>query len=154
MYGFLSATLCFAQSDESLVKEVVDRMFKGMQLGDSAMVHSVFHESVTMASAFKSKDGNPVLRKETSIADFLKAVGTPHAEAWNEEIWNVEVKIDGDLAQVWCDYAFYVGKKFSHCGIDAFHLYKTTSGWKIFHLSDTRRSTNCTIPNSISDKYK
>lgn len=144
----------FAQTQEAQVKEVVERLFKGMQLGDSAMVHSTFHKNVTMASAFTGRDNTPVLRRESSIADFLKAVGTPHPEPWNEEIWDVEVKIDGSIAQVWCAFAFYVGNKFSHCGIDAFHLFNDSNGWKIFHLADTRRSGDCNIPESISKKYK
>lgn len=144
----------FSQSPESQVREVIDRLFMGMHLGDSAMVHSTFHQTVTMATAFRNRDGVPMLRRESSIADFLKAVGTPHAEPWTEEIWEVEIKIDGDFAQAWCNFAFYVGKKFSHCGIDSFHFHKGVEGWKIFHLADTRHSDNCKIPTSISEKYK
>lgn len=143
-----------AQSETDQIKEVINRMFKGMQLGDSAMVRSVFHEVVTLATAFRSRDDKPVLRRESSIQDFLNAVGTPHPEPWNEEIWDVEVKIEGDFAAVWCNFAFYVGKKFSHCGINTFQLHKGDSGWKIFHLADTRKSSGCTIPISVSDKYK
>lgn len=149
-----SVVYCHAQAEENAVKAVVEKLFKGMQLGDSAMVRSTFQQQVTLATAFTGRDGNPVLRRESSIDDFLKAVGTPHAEPWNEEIWDVEVKIDGSFAQVWCAYAFYVGNKFSHCGIDAFHLHKGNAGWKIFHLADTRRPDPCNIPQSIADKYK
>jgi hypothetical protein len=58
------------------------------------------------------------------------------------------------LAQAWCDYAFYVDKSYSHCGVDAFQLFKGKDGWKIFHLADTRRKTGCTIPKEIQDKHK
>jgi hypothetical protein len=151
-----SGTLVFAQtnSEEQQVKAVVYQLFKGFTFGDSAMVHSTFAHDVTMATAFRDKTGNPVLRRETSIAGMLKAIGTPHKEVWYEEIWNVKVQIDGDFAQVWCDYAFYTDKKFSHCGIDAFHLHKGKDGWKIFHLADTRRTDNCVIPQDIQDKHK
>ncbi|MDH4059047.1 MAG: nuclear transport factor 2 family protein [Cyclobacteriaceae bacterium] len=143
-----------AQSEEGQVNEVIERLFKGMQLGDSAMVHSTFHNNVSMATAYRNKENNAMLRRESSIGDFLKAVGTPHPETWNEEIWDVEVKIDGDFAQFWCKYAFYVGTEFSHCGIDSFHLHKGSNGWKIFHLADTRRSDQCNIPKEVSEKYK
>jgi hypothetical protein len=66
----------------------------------------------------------------------------------------VDIKIDGDFAQAWCDYAFYVGKNFSHCGVDAFQLHKTKEGWKIFHLADTRRRSGCVVPKEIEDKFK
>ena len=55
--------------------------------------------------------------------------------------------VDGGIAQVWTDYAFYVGAEFSHCGVDAFHLAKDAFGsWKIMHLMDTRRKEGCIEP--------
>ena len=83
--------------------------------------------------------------KKGSLADFLKAIGTPHPEVWNEKIWNTEIRIDDNLAQIWTDYAFYVDDRFSHCGVDAFQLVKETDGkWRIVHLIDTRRKEPCT----------
>jgi hypothetical protein len=35
-----------------------------------------------------------------------------------------EVQIDDNLAAVWTEYEFYVGKNFSHCGVNAFQLVK------------------------------
>lgn len=139
---------------EAEVKDVVQRLFKAMELGDSAVMRRVFTKDATLVSVFRNKAGEPVLKRDASVQQFLDAIGTPHPEPYYEEIWNVDVKIDDDLAQVWCDYAFYVGKKFSHCGVDAFHLHKTASGWKIFHLADTRRTQNCNVPKQIQDKYK
>jgi hypothetical protein len=152
----LSAAVVVAQNaeDEKAVKEVINRVFKAMELGDSAMLHTAFASSTTTATILRDKNNNVVLRREDSIADFLKAVGTPHKEVWYEEIWNVNVQLDGDFVQAWCDYAFYVDKTFSHCGADAFHLIKTKAGWKIFHLADTRRKSGCEIPQEIQDKHK
>jgi hypothetical protein len=53
------------------------------------------------------------------------------------------VRIDGPLAVVTVDYSFYAGQQFSHCGIDAFQLFRGPAGWKIFQLTDTRRRTGC-----------
>jgi hypothetical protein len=41
------------------------------------------------------------------------------------------------------DYSFFAGPRFSHCGIDAFQLFRGPGGWKIFQLTDTRRRTGC-----------
>lgn len=141
-------------SGETEVKEILHRLFKAMELGDSATVRSVFTKDATLVSVFRNKTGDPVLRRDASIQQFLNVIGTPHPDPYYEEIWNVDVKIDGDLAQAWCDYALYVGKKFSHCGVDAFHLHKTVTGWKIFHLADTRRIQECDVPQQIQNKYK
>lgn len=142
-----------APENDAIVK-VVRRLFEGMQKGDSAIVRSTFAAEVTMATARRNKENKDVLVRESSIDGFLKAVGTPHPDVWYEEIWNIKVQQDDRFAQVWCDYAFYVGNKFSHCGVDAFHLYKGEDGWKIFHLADTRRSNPCTIPTEIQNKHK
>jgi len=141
-------------SEEANVTEVINRLFTGMYKADSTMVRSAFAKEVTMATAFRNKEGNPVLRREYSINDFVKAVGQPQAEPLSEEIWNIKLQIDGDFAQAWCDYAFYIGNKFSHCGVDAFQLHKSQEGWEIFHLADTRRKDNCTIPEEIQKKHK
>jgi hypothetical protein len=142
-------------SEENAVKEVIVRLFKGMELGDSAMVHSAFYDkTTTSATILRDRNNAAIIRRESSIQEFLDAVGKPHDGTWYEEIWNVNVQTDGDFAQAWCDYAFYIDKNFSHCGIDAFHLFKGKDGWKIFHLADTRRKTGCTIPKEIQDKHK
>jgi Putative lumazine-binding len=152
-----SATLHVSAQQSEADKAVVEPvriLFKGMQLGDSAMVRIVFAKEVTMATVYRDKQNNPVVTRESSIDGFLKALGTPHTDPWNEEIWDIEVKRDGDFAQVWCSYAFYRGHTFSHCGIDAFHLYRGKDGWKIFHLSDTRRQEGCQVPKDIQRKYQ
>ena len=53
------------------------------------------------------------------------------------------VHIDNGMAMVWAPYGFYLGSKFSHCGIDSFQLARTTGGWKIIALIDTRQRTGC-----------
>jgi hypothetical protein len=44
------------------------------------------------------------------------------------------------------EYAFYVGERLSHCGVDAFQLFKGPDGWRIFEIADTRRSEGCEEP--------
>jgi hypothetical protein len=140
-------------SEEAAIRNVVVQLFQGMEKGDSAMVHNAFTKEVTAATIFRDKTGNAVLDRETSMDGFYKAIGTPHKDVWYEEFWNLKIQVDGDFAQVWCDYAFYIGDKFSHCGVDALHLHKTIDGWKIFHLADTRRTTGCKIPKDIQKKH-
>ncbi|MFN2421877.1 MAG: hypothetical protein ABR527_10985, partial [Gemmatimonadota bacterium] len=77
---------------------------------------------------------------------FINAVGTPHEETWDERICDVEVRIDGRLATVWANYAFYLRDRLSHCGVDAFQLFHDVDGWKIFEIADTRRSEGCEPP--------
>ncbi len=132
----------------------VTQLFKGMNLGDSARVHSAFVNEVTFVTVAKDKSGKPALIPEP-LGQFLVAVGTPHEATWNEPIWDVVIHVDGIFAQVWAKYAFYLDKKFSHCGVDAFHLIKGEDGqWRIFHLADTRQREGCFVPAVISNQFK
>lgn len=142
------------EKEELGVQNTIGRLFDGVRQGDSAMVHSVFTREMTSATITLDKTNKPLLLHESSINEFLKAVGTPHKDAWNEETWNTSVKVDGNFAQAWCDYAFFVGHTFSHCGVDAFHLFKNNGEWKIFHIADTRRKQPCAIPDKIKAKHQ
>jgi hypothetical protein len=154
---FFTGTLhlmAVAQSnEEQAIADVINRVFTGMHRHDSTLVRSAFANEVTLVSVVRNREGTPVLRRE-SVHDFVKAIAQPQPESLTEEIWNMKIQIDGDFAQAWCDYAFYVGNRFNHCGADAFHLYKTAGGWKIFHLADTRRKEGCIVPEEIQKKHK
>jgi hypothetical protein len=76
------------------------------------------------------------------VSGFIAALGRA-TEAWNERMFAPEVRIDGSLATVWTEYDFHLGTQFSHCGVDAFQLLKTSAGWKIVALSDTARREGC-----------
>jgi len=54
-----------------------------------------------------------------------------------------KILIDSQLASVWTDYKFYIGDKFSHCGVNSFQLVKLNDGWKIVYIIDTRRKEGC-----------
>ena len=156
---FLLSALISVNAQTALEKDAlmkpVKMLFEGMQKGDSALVHQAFSKTVTMASIFSDKSGKSLIRHESSIQDFLQSIGTPHAETYNEMIWGEKILMDGNFAQVWTNYAFYLGKKFSHCGVDAFNLVKGQDGnWTIFHLADTRRKEGCVVPKEISKLFE
>lgn len=140
-------------SEKKAVESVIIKLFDGMRAGDSSMVHSVFIEDAEMHTVFTDKNGKPQLRKG-SLDRFLSAVGSPHDVVWDEPVWDMQIDIDGALASVWTKYAFYAGKQFSHCGVDAFQLFKTEEGWKIIQITDTRQKEGCVIPKEIQDAHK
>ena len=128
-------------ADRRAVLAAVGRLFDGMRKGDSAMVRSAFHPNALLATAVKH-NGRPAVQVDTLDA-FVSAVGTPHADVWDERVRNAEVRIDGGLASVWTEYDFYAGGRFSHCGVDAFQLVRMGAEWRIIALADTRRQTGC-----------
>jgi hypothetical protein len=133
-----------AAQDRSAVLAVVRRLFDGMRAGDSAAVRAAFHPQAMLATA-RVRNGVAVFEIDTVDA-FVRAVGTPHSVEWDERIRKARVELDGPLASVWAEYSFYAGPKFSHCGIDAFHLARDGEAWHIVALTDTRRRDGCPDP--------
>ncbi len=128
--------------DVDAVKETINTMFDGMRAADSAMVASAFIKDAPMHTIFTNQAGE-VVRAIGSLNQFLNAVGTPHEEVWDEHILSFNVQIDGDLASVWTPYKFYLGERFSHCGVNSFQMAKLSGEWKIIYIVDTRRGTDC-----------
>jgi len=132
-----------SSADRAAVMAVVKKLFDGMRAGDSSMVRSVFAPNVRMITV-APRQGVMTASVTNGADNFAKAVGTPHAEVWDERIANEKVEIDGALASVWVDYAFFRGTTFSHCGVDHFLLTKDNAGtWTILELADTRRNSGC-----------
>ncbi|HEY4324311.1 MAG TPA: nuclear transport factor 2 family protein [Mucilaginibacter sp.] len=130
------------QTSIDAVKQTVNTMFDAMRKGDSTLLRSTFSKDMILQSVSTNKEGKTVLTTEKADG-FVKAIGTPHSAVYDERITFGDIKIDGDLASVWAPYKFYLGDKFSHCGVDVFQLMKTADGWKIIYIVDTRRKDNC-----------
>ena len=129
-------------SEEEFVKSAINKLFEGMKNGDSAMVKAVFADNAILQTVSGKQEGAPVL-VTGSLQQFLRAVGTPHTDVWDERITFERIMVDGALASVWTPYRFYLNEKFSHCGVNSFQLMKSASGWKIIYLVDTRRKEGC-----------
>jgi hypothetical protein len=54
-----------------------------------------------------------------------------------------KVLIRGRMAQVWGEYEFLRGGKFSHCGVDSISLFKAAEGWKVATIVYTAETTGC-----------
>ncbi|MEL6558751.1 MAG: nuclear transport factor 2 family protein [Bacteroidota bacterium] len=133
----------YAQSDKQ--KEItmpIYKLFEGMEKNDSSMVRKVMTNDITFYTFGQNEIGDNVL-KSGDVQQFLNTIGSPKEVVFRELISNVKVQSDGDFASVWCDYSFYLGDKFHHCGIDQFLLINTDSGWKIRQIVDTRRTEGC-----------
>lgn len=144
-----ASLLSYSQNDEkSEIMQVINQVFEAMRTNDSTLLKQSFVESPNTFTAFINQEGQSQLATG-DFQRFIDAVGQPKDQVWNEPIWNEKVEIDGNLASVWVDYAFYVDDQFSHCGVDAFHLIKREDGWKIFHLVDTRRKSDCEVPDEF-----
>ncbi|TGE04921.1 nuclear transport factor 2 family protein [Hymenobacter fodinae] len=148
---FLSCSLLTATSaayaqtapatETQAVKKTIQLFFEGMRKGDSTLVRTTLAPGAVFHT-ISTRNGLTTLRPESPSA-FVKSVGTPHKEVYDERITFDKVLIDANLASVWTPYEFYLGSTFSHCGYNSFQLVKLTDGWKIAHIIDTRRKEKC-----------
>ena len=150
LFLFLPLALS-AQTGEELaaVKAPIQLLFDGMRAGDSTMLRQAFLPGARLQTAYTDKDGQPQLADE-AIGNFIEAVGTPHEKTFNEQIWSYDIRIDGLLATAWTEYTFFLGDQLSHCGVNAFQLFQSADGWKISHITDTRRREGC--PSEAPDE--
>ena len=144
IYGFLLAnTALNAQpsAEWAGVKAPIQQLFDGMRAADSLAVRDAFIPDAGMFTV-AMKDGRPVLH-EGKLDDFVRQVGQMEAGALDERLQGYDIRIDGRLATAWTPYQFYLNGDFSHCGTNAFQLFKTAAGWKITQVTDTRRREGC-----------
>jgi hypothetical protein len=142
----LTALTCFkegrAQTAEDSVKSVINTMFSGMKNADGSLFKSVFADSAIMQTISRDKMGKTVVLTE-SLAEFTEVVNKLKKDSADERISFETIRIDGPLAIAWTPYNFYFNGKFSHCGVNSFHLVRLGGGWKIQYLIDTRRRQGC-----------
>lgn len=145
-------TVCSAQTDESTaVINVIKQLFDGMRANDSVRIKAISHPEAQLRTTTIDREGKPRMVSE-SFSRFISSVGKPAPKMLDERIWSYDVRIDQNLAAVWTEYTFYLGDQMSHCGVNAFQLMKTTEGWKIIGITDTRRKDNCITSAPDSQK--
>jgi len=139
--AFFCQKLLAQNVDEDAVKKTVSNLFLGMKTGDSTLAASAFATN-SILQTIVSKDGKNTVRTEP-VSEFIKFIGTPHKQKYDERIVFTKILIDGPLASVWTDYKFYMDETFSHCGVNSFQLVKSEKGWQIVYIIDTRRKDKC-----------
>ena len=138
----ISAVAQDMNPDIEAVKKPINNLFAGMKNGDTTLIRSSFAPTGLLQTIVKNKEGG-VLVKTDPVDSFLAQVAKPHKDIYDERITFDVIKIDADLAIAWTPYKFYVGEKFSHCGVNSFQLVKIRGEWKIQYIIDTRRRQNC-----------
>jgi hypothetical protein len=119
---------------------VVQQLFDAMAARDALAAKELF---LPDAGLFSLSTSGKVVKMP--LLDFLNAIGSGKA-VWKERIWNASVLVHGQIAVVWGPYDFHNNGAFSHCGYDSFSLLKTTAGWKISYISDTKETEGCQNP--------
>jgi hypothetical protein len=139
----LVATAASARAQDperAAVIATVQKVFDAMRTRDTALLSVAFDTTARLVGVRRDN----TISLTTPAAFGASLTRAPAGDVWNERIFDPEVRIDGDLAQVWAYYTFHRNKEFTHCGVDAFMLRKLGTQWKITQLADSRRTTGCT----------
>ena len=132
-----------ATSEKEEVKKVIETFFEGFHARDSIVMKSAFHEESVIQTIGRTKEGDFKLVNE-ELGKLLRGiVSIPLETEFKEVLHDFEIKIDGEMANVWTPYSFYLNNTFSHCGVNNFQLLKQNGEWKIIYLIDTRRREGC-----------
>lgn len=134
-----------AQSPADEALAAVQRLFDAMHAKDSSAIAAAFDSSASLLG-YVQRDGREFV-SHLSAADFARRIASiPAGTEIEERIWDSEVRVDANLAQVWTPYVFLINGQLSHCGVNALILMRFSEGWKIVSIADTRRREGCEIP--------
>ena len=141
---WLSVPTSASGQDEAGARAAVERLFDGMRTADSDLVRSVLAADARFA-VLDERDGPRTVRAQ-SMEGWVNAIGTSGGK-WDEQIYDLDVKVDGTIGSIWAPYTFYLNGQISHCGINSIELLQDADGWKITQISDTRRQSDCPDPH-------
>ena len=118
--------------DKQSAIAVVNQLFDGMKAKSADQIKAVFAPDVHFLAIDKPRDGKGLSKSRVSTGEaFIKMITESKSAEYIEKMISPEARIAGDMAVVSGRYTFYVGDKFSHCGMDTFNLVRTEAGWKI-----------------------
>jgi hypothetical protein len=130
------------EDPEKAIKTTINRFFEGLEKGDTAVLKSACTPNMILQTYMADKDGKMQLYTE-AFAEFLNLVVAPSPDQYDERIKFEAIHAEKSLANAWIPYSFYINGKRSHCGTNSFQLIKTSEGWKIQYIIDTRRKQGC-----------
>ena len=117
---------------------VADKLFAAMKEKNADKIRSLFTPEGQLVAIDKPRTGDGISKTRVFTAEaFSKAISEAKGGDFIEKMPSKDVKVSGDLAIVSGRYTFHVGDKFSHCGMNTFHLVRTEAGWKIANAAST-----------------
>ncbi len=142
---FVLSTVVNAQEDlqKKAIKNTIETFFEGLHKGDSSIVNTTLHPTITIQTTFTNKEGKNVLVTESKNKLLTSIAYKKPEHTYLEKLKSWDIKIDGNLASVWTPYEFYLNNNFSHCGANSFQLFNNNGKWEIIYLVDMRRRGDC-----------
>lgn len=132
-------------SDKEAVKKAVEMFFDGFHKQDSIAIKRTTSSDIIMQTIGKDENGVSIV-KTSNFNKFLKSiVSIPDTTRFHEKLLSYQIKVDGNMANAWTPYEFWINDTLSHCGVNSFQLHRQNGIWKIIYIIDTRRRDDCKL---------
>jgi hypothetical protein len=108
---------------------VADSVLAALSNGDNATL-----KRLTLDSAIVGGAGARNGIERVSLGSWARYTSRTGPSSFTERGFGATARVQDRVAQVWVPYDLYVGKTWSHCGVDAFTLLKSEGRWRVASL--------------------
>ena len=137
---FAFARTASAQTSRDSVVATVNEFFAAMTARDSArLAHVQFPDGILYSARVRADS----VTIESGTFDGFNKRFAAMRDTIVERLWQPTVLVHGPLAVVWAPYDIHRNRQFVHCGVDAFTLMRSPTGWKVTTVSYTAEPTGC-----------
>ena len=139
---FATPAIAEQEAEKKAVLGTVQTLLDGWREADAAKLEASLHQDFREVT-LHLQDGAwtfAVVNRDSLIESMAQI----SKGAWDDQLMDPQVHVDGPIAVVWSRYRFTVRYEENgvvhapvHCGIETFQLYLTDAGWKIVNFADT-----------------
>ena len=108
---------------------VADSVLVALSSGDNATL-----ERLTLDSAIVGGVGVRNGVERLSLGSWTPYTSRTGQSEFTERGFGATARVQDRVAQVWVPYDLYIGKSWSHCGVDVFTLLKSEGRWRVASL--------------------
>lgn len=138
MAHFSFAVAAGTPEEKAEVRAILDQVFDAMRAGDDETLKSLLLPDTSLDRISPDK---PVTRGDAS--GWIDWVGTLSPGQADEQIFDVEIHVEGPLAVAWAPFTIAIDGELRSCGVNQFTLVKHSEGWKVAYLIDTHTPEKC-----------
>jgi len=144
VFGLLFSIASWCQINEKEdVQRAIKTFFQGFHAQDTLALQNSVSKAMVLQNISKDSVGNTIV-KSMPFNDFAIGIaGIPKTTKFEEKLKSFNIQVDGNMANAWTPYEFWLNDTFHHCGVNSFQLVKYGEDWKIVYLIDTRREQDC-----------
>ena len=143
IFGLINLVALAQTEEEIQVKQNIIEFFDAFHAKDSIAMKKMVYPSILLQTIGVNNEGKSVLKTE-NFDDLVKSIiSIPDSTNFQERIKSYSIQTDGNMANAWTPYEFWINNEFHHCGVNSFQLFREENKWKIIYLIDTRRKSDC-----------